>query len=71
MGHENDMPVDPRVHRINTIPLIHPHMVTERLSRFDHPAWITAVSTLIAWGIILAVVFVALFAVPYLAVTLL
>lgn len=46
-------------------------MVTERLSRFDHPAWLTAVSTLIAWGIILAVVFVVLFALPYLAVTLL
>ncbi len=46
-------------------------MVTERLSRFDHPAWLTAVSTLIAWGIILAVVFIVLFALPYLAVSLL
>lgn len=46
-------------------------MVTERLSRFEHPAWLTAISTLFAWGIILAVVFAALFAVPYLVLTLL
>jgi|AntDeeMetagen285_2_1112576.scaffolds.fasta_scaffold01110_11 hypothetical protein len=46
-------------------------MISERLSRFDHPAWLTAVSTLIAWSLILLAVFVVLFVVPYLIVTLL
>jgi hypothetical protein len=38
---------------------------------FDHPAWLTGVGTLVAYGLILVVLFVALFVVPYLLFTLL
>ena len=38
---------------------------------FDHPAWLTGVGTLVAYGLILMVLFVALFVVPYLLFTLL
>ncbi len=33
---------------------------------FDHPAWMTGVATVVGYGLILAVLFVALFVVPYL-----
>jgi len=39
----------------------------DTLDRFDHPAWLTAAGTLAGWGLILAVLFVVLFVVPYLA----
>jgi hypothetical protein len=38
---------------------------------FDHPAWLTGVGTAVAYGLILLVLFVALFVVPYLVFTLL
>ena len=44
-------------------------MVT-RLTQFDHPAWLTAASTLAGYGLILLFMFVLLFVVPYLAVSL-
>ncbi|EMA38885.1 hypothetical protein [Halococcus hamelinensis] len=34
--------------------------------RFDHPSWLTAVGTLVAYGIILLLLTVVLFVVPYL-----
>jgi hypothetical protein len=34
---------------------------------FDHPAWTTAVGTAVAYGVILAGMFVLLFVVPFLA----
>jgi hypothetical protein len=34
--------------------------------RFDHPAWLTGAGTVVGYGLILLVLFVALFAVPYL-----
>lgn len=37
--------------------------VTER---FDHPAWLTAAGTLAGYGIVLLVLFLLLFVVPYL-----
>jgi hypothetical protein len=40
----------------------------ERLDQFDHPAWLTAAGTLASYGLILAVMFVLLFVVPYLVV---
>ncbi|WP_174811850.1 hypothetical protein [Salinadaptatus halalkaliphilus] len=36
------------------------------VNQFDHPSWITAVSTLVGYGLILAVLTVALFIVPWL-----
>lgn len=32
----------------------------------DHPTWLTAVGTLLGYGVILAVMFAVLFVVPYL-----
>ncbi|WP_436923930.1 hypothetical protein [Halosimplex amylolyticum] len=37
--------------------------------RFDHPAWITAVGTLASYGLILLVMFLALFVVPFFVYT--
>jgi hypothetical protein len=37
------------------------------LDRFDHPAWVTAGVTLVGYGAVLAVLFVLLFVVPYVA----
>lgn len=34
------------------------------LSQFDHPAWFTAVSTLVGYGLVLLVLFVLMFVVP-------
>jgi hypothetical protein len=34
--------------------------------RFDHPAWLTGVGTAVSYGLILLVLFVALFVVPLL-----
>jgi hypothetical protein len=34
---------------------------------FDHPSWLTAVFTAVAYGVLLIGLFVALFVVPYLA----
>ena len=39
------------------------------LSEFDHPAWLTAAGTGIGYLLILAVLTVALFIVPYLVFT--
>ena len=36
------------------------------LDRFDHPAWTTAVGTLVGYGLILGFMFVLLFVVPFL-----
>jgi hypothetical protein len=33
---------------------------------FDHPSWVTAATTIVAYGVILAVIFLLLFVVPYL-----
>jgi hypothetical protein len=33
---------------------------------FDHPAWVTAIGTVIGWGLVLAVVTLVLFVLPYL-----
>lgn len=41
------------------------------IERFDHPAWVTGIATAIGYGIILTVLFIALFVVPYLVFTLL
>lgn len=38
------------------------------LDQFDHPAWLTAAGTLAGYGLILAVLFVLLFVVPFLVV---
>jgi len=38
---------------------------------FDHPAWLTGAGTVAGYGLILLVLFVALFVVPYLLFTLL
>lgn len=46
-------------------------MAIERVSHFDHPAWYTAASTLVGWGVIMFAVFLVLFVAPYLAVSLL
>lgn len=35
------------------------------LGQFDHPAWLTAIGTAVGWGLLLAVVTVILFLVPY------
>ena len=40
----------------------------EQFDQFDHPAWLTAVGTLASYGLILAVLFVLLFVLPYLVV---
>ncbi|MFB6073481.1 MAG: hypothetical protein ABEJ89_00550 [Haloarculaceae archaeon] len=34
--------------------------------RFDHPAWWTAAGTAVGYGLVLAVIFLVLFAVPFL-----
>ena len=36
------------------------------LARFDHPAWVTGIATAVSYGLVLAVLFVLLFVVPYL-----
>lgn len=36
------------------------------LGEYDHPAWFTAVGTVVGWGLILAVVTLLLFLLPYL-----
>lgn len=35
-------------------------------SQFDHPAWRVLAGTVVGYGLVLAIVFVALFVVPYL-----
>jgi hypothetical protein len=40
--------------------------MTRLPDRFDHPAWLTGVGTLVGYGLILFVLFVAMFLVPYL-----
>ncbi|WP_185715505.1 hypothetical protein [Halocatena pleomorpha] len=37
---------------------------------FNHPSWLTAVGTLAGYGLVLLVLFVALFVLPYLLFTL-
>ncbi len=34
------------------------------LAQFDHPAWLTAIGTLVGYGLVLLVLFVVLFVVP-------
>ena len=34
--------------------------------RFEHPAWLTAAGTLVSYGLILLVMFAALFVLPFL-----
>jgi hypothetical protein len=41
----------------------------DALETFDHPAWVTAGATLISYGLILLVLSVLLFLIPYLAVS--
>jgi hypothetical protein len=36
------------------------------IERFDHPVWVTSLATAIGYGIILTVMTVLLFAIPYL-----
>jgi len=36
--------------------------------QFDHPAWVTAAGTLVSYGLVLAVLFVVLFVLPFLVV---
>jgi hypothetical protein len=40
----------------------------DTLDRFDHPAWLTAGATLVSYGLVLFVLFLLLFVVPYLVV---
>ncbi|WP_254273981.1 hypothetical protein [Haloarcula marina] len=37
--------------------------------RFDHPAWRTAAATLAGYGVVLLVLFLLLFVVPYLVLS--
>lgn len=46
-------------------------MPVERLSEFDHPSWFTALSTGVAYGILLLVMFTLLFLLPYVIFSLL
>jgi len=39
--------------------------------QFDHPAWMTGLGTAVGYGLILVVLFVALFIVPFLVFTVL
>lgn len=39
------------------------------IERFDHPAWVAGIATAIGYGIILAVMTVVLFVIPYLVFT--
>lgn len=41
------------------------------LGEYDHPAWLTAAGTAVAYGVVLLVMFAALFLVPYAIFTLL
>lgn len=41
-------------------------MSTSLPGRFDHPSWLTAAGTLVAYGLILLLLTVVLFAIPYL-----
>lgn len=34
------------------------------LAQFDHPAWFTAVGTLVGYGLVLLVLFVLMFVIP-------
>jgi hypothetical protein len=40
-------------------------MALDGLSEYGHPAWLTAVSTAVAYGVVLLGMFAALFLVPY------
>ncbi|SNZ13481.1 hypothetical protein SAMN06269185_2217 [Natronoarchaeum philippinense] len=40
-------------------------MPIDAFEKYDHPAWLTAASTAVAYGVILLVMFAALFLVPY------
>jgi len=46
-------------------------MTIDALDEFGHPAWLTAVTTAVAYGVVLLVMFAALFLVPYALFTLL
>lgn len=46
-------------------------MATDLRAQLDHPAWRTAIATVLAYGVILVVLFVGLFVLPYLLFTLL
>lgn len=39
------------------------------LQQFDHPTWFTAAGTFVSYAVILVVMFVLLFVVPYLVFT--
>jgi hypothetical protein len=41
----------------------------DTLDRFEHPAWLTAGATLVSYGLVLLVLFLLLFVVPYLIVS--
>jgi hypothetical protein len=38
----------------------------DALAEFDHPAWVTGAATLVGYGVVLGVLSVLLFLVPYL-----
>jgi hypothetical protein len=39
--------------------------MTGSLEEFDHPAWFTVVGTLVGYGLVLLVLFVLMFVVPF------
>ena len=39
--------------------------IADLKKRYDHPAWFTAAGTFVAYGLILGVMTVLLFAIPY------
>ena len=39
--------------------------MSARFGRFDHPAWLTALGTFVAYGVILLVMTLLLFLLPY------
>jgi hypothetical protein len=41
----------------------------DTIEQFDHPAWLTTAGTLVSYGLILLLLFVLLFLVPYLVVS--
>jgi len=45
--------------------------VAELKAEYDHPAWVTAVGTVLAYGVVLVVMALLLFGIPWLIFTLL
>ncbi|AGB15786.1 hypothetical protein Halru_1169 [Halovivax ruber XH-70] len=40
--------------------------MTDALQQFDHPAWLTGLGTVVGYGIILALMTIVMFGLPYL-----